>query len=45
MENERGDFAAIIEVFFTFGRPVDKFVQFGGCREPAVLAELGRCFV
>ncbi len=42
MENERGDFAAIIKVFFTFGRPVDKFVEFGGRRELAVFAELDR---
>ncbi len=45
MENERGDLAAIIKVFFTFGRPVDKFVEFGGRRELAVFAELDRCFV
>ena len=45
MENERGDFAAIIKVFFTFGRPVDKFVEFGGRRELAVLADFARCFV
>ena len=45
MENERGDFAAVIKMFFTFGRPVDKFVEFGGRRELAVFAELDRCFV
>ncbi len=45
MENECGDFTAIIKVFFTLGRPVDKFVEFGGRRELAVLAELARCFV
>ena len=45
MEKECGDFTAITKVFFTFGRPVDKFVEFGGRREPAVLADLARCFV
>ena len=45
MENECGDFATIMKVFFTFGRPVDKFVQFSGRRELAVLAKLARCFV
>ena len=45
MENKRGDFAAVIKVFFTFGRPVDNFVEFGGRRELAVLAEIARCFV
>ncbi len=45
MENEHGDFAAVIKVFFTFGRPVDYFVEFGGRRELAVPAEIARCFV
>ena len=45
MENERGDFAAIIKVFFTFGRPVDNLVEFGGRRELAALAEIARYFV